>query len=491
MNINFKKKVRYLRSYNTSYPWKQDEKHSLAIFESDRGRIINSAAVRRLQQKTQVFPLERNASVRSRLTHSLEVQQNGRYITQKIFEFLSPDELEQYGLDKLERHIESIVEMSCLIHDVGNPPFGHFGEKAIIDWFEQNLPHLVLSQKLDLNQQMLQDLCSFEGNAQAIRLVHSILNLCLTYSQVSGIMKYTRRGDEPKPEDKLEHLSYLRKKVGYYISEQPYINNLRQALDIQPYCRSPFCYIMEAADDISYGLADLEDAVEKGILSVDALKTALKSEFPSIAKELGVENDENLMETLIATAEHSARHNPDTLFFVMMRVEVGKQLVPHAAHVFIANIDEIYHGEFNRALIEDHSDKHAIIKTLKKVAAKYAFCHKEVEARELQGYQIISGLLDTYNPLLQLSREQFELTLNGHKKAPLYASRLFKKLPGKHVQAYREAIKEKNMTQLPFDAGKDAWEFYFRVRLIQDYISGMTDQFAFDEYRAFSIIDSL
>ncbi len=107
--------------------------------ESDRGRIINCSGVRRLQQKTQVFPLERNAAVRSRLTHSLEVQQNGRFIVQKLFSKLSDQELKDYGLTDMERSFESLVEMACLMHDIGNPAFGHFGEAAINHWFSAYL----------------------------------------------------------------------------------------------------------------------------------------------------------------------------------------------------------------------------------------------------------------------------------------------------------------------------------------------------------------
>ncbi len=338
---------------------------------------------------------------------------------------------------------------------------------------------------------MLRDLSSFEGNAQAIRLVHSILNLCLTHSQVSGILKYTRRGDEAAPVSHSAPLSYLRKKVGYYLSEQPYITDLCQALEIDTHCRSPFSYIMEAADDISYGLADLEDAVEKGILDIETLKSALIDEYPSAQKALSIDSHENLMTSIIEEAEEKAKGSPDTLFFVMMRVVIGGQLVPHASRIFIANIEDIYSGRFNRALLEDHSELHALLKTLKNVAAKYAFCHKEVEARELQGYQIIKGLLDTYKPLLELDKEKFDLILTANKKAPLYESRLFKKLPQKHIQAYKKALEAKHLSKLPLESPNESWEFYFRVRLIQDYLSGMTDQFAFDEYRAFSIIDSL
>lgn len=112
------------------------EHEILRIFESDRGRIINSPAIRRLQQKTQVFPLERNAAVRTRLTHSMEVQQVGRYIAKEILSRLKELKLlEQYGLDELTGPFESIVEMSCLMHDIGNPPFGHFGRRQLMTGF--------------------------------------------------------------------------------------------------------------------------------------------------------------------------------------------------------------------------------------------------------------------------------------------------------------------------------------------------------------------
>ncbi|WP_234911907.1 dGTP triphosphohydrolase, partial [Vibrio anguillarum] len=221
-------------------------------FESDRGRILNSAAIRRLQQKTQVFPLERNAAVRSRLTHSLEVQQVGRYITQLIFKELSEKSKQDYKLIGLERQFESIVEMSCLIHDVGNPPFGHFGEQAINDWFSRNLSSLMKDEKgnsrVNLPKPIQQDIVNFEGNAQAIRLVHTILGLNLTYSQVSGVFKYTRRGDQPSPKTQnnplLKDYDYLMKKVGYYLSEHRYIESLKTVLSMDSHCRSPFSYIM-------------------------------------------------------------------------------------------------------------------------------------------------------------------------------------------------------------------------------------------------------
>ncbi|WP_305419269.1 dGTPase [Photobacterium leiognathi] len=509
MTINFNRKVRGTRVYHdgsTIVPQALKNTNNIAElknFESDRGRIINSAAIRRLQQKTQVFPLERNAAVRSRLTHSLEVQQVGRYITQLIFKELPKDIQKEYQLIDLERQFESIVEMSCLMHDIGNPPFGHFGEQAINDWFSKNLLNLLKDEegktRLNLPQPIQRDLTNFEGNAQAIRLIHTLLGLNLTYSQVSGVFKYTRRGDELPPKDSqnpnLNDYSYLAKKVGYYLSEYRYIESLRTILSIEPYCRSPFSYIMEAADDISYGIADIEDAVEKGIINLEQLKIALDNEFENVSEAFKL-NTNNKMKEITDKAYDSAKRANNCAsshFFVTLRVKINTHLPKHACKQFINNIHQVYNGNFNRALIEDKGVEHALVQTLKNVAKNYAFCDPEVENCELQGYRIITGLLEAYKPLLKLDRKTF----SNISSAPLYEKRLYKKLPNKHLRAYEIAMstledevnKNLDFKFLPYDFHIDIWEFYFRVRLIQDYISGMTDQFAYDEYRNLNVLD--
>ncbi|MCG7536827.1 dGTPase [Pseudoalteromonas sp. OOF1S-7] len=463
-------------------------------FESDRNRIITSAAIRRLQQKTQVFPLERNAAVRSRLTHSLEVQQAGRYICQLICELLNEPETEHPPLGDYERMLESIVEMACLMHDIGNPPFGHFGEAALSDWLAQHIGDIYkkLSAKA-MRPDVLRDLTHFEGNAQGVRLVHTLLNLNLTYSQASGIMKYTRCGSEAPPAND-DPLSYLKKKVGFYLSEQHYIAKLRCALDIAPGCRSPFSYIMEAADDISYGMADLEDAIEKNILSYPQLKTALQDTYQTLSAHLPA-SEQTLMADIIKKATEKAQKmaGNQSQFFVFLRVQVNQRLPHHAARQFVDNLDAVMCGQFNQALIEDGSACHLLIKTFKRVARERAFAHPEVEGRELQGYRVISGLLSIYEPLLQLGKNQFaklmdiDIPVNTDvPKIPIYSARLFKKLPEKHKQAYRTALYSDTMNAVIPDPQEQ--EFYLRTRLIIDFISGMTDQFAFDEYRAFQVI---
>lgn len=179
------------------------------------------------------------------------------------------------------------------------------------------------------------------------------------------------------------------------------------------------------------------------------------------------------------------------MFFVFLRVEVNSRLPKHAQRRFIDNIESVYRGSFNQSLIEDDSVNHIIVETFKQVAREKAFCHYEVEARELQGYRVIAGLMDSYKPLLSMSKEKFSALINGTeldegKEISIYSKRLFKKLSQKHKSAYIVAMKEKSISDEFVD--EDCREFYYRTRLIIDYISGMTDQFAYDEYRAFHVI---
>lgn len=475
--------------------------------ESDRGRIINSAAIRRLQQKTQVFPLERNAAVRSRLTHSLEVQQNGRFIVREIEKRLLrsiTNQADYYHYSSLFRSIESFVEMACLMHDIGNPPFGHFGESAINGWFTQHLPGIFENLEDDSSNSvskadLLRELAQFEGNAQAIRLVHSLMSLNLTYTQIAAVFKYTRLATQPKPKKDAE-LSYLRKKPGYYWSESAIVDRLYQQLDMPQGHRHPLSYIMEAADDISYGLADIEDAVEKGVLSltdvVDGLKKVYAEDGGDINEQslIDIKNEKRSLESILNKAESKYKDkqgNDDpkvidkvSQFFIALRVSIHTILVPHAAQRFVDNYDAVVSGSFNQALLEDGSDMHRLCKALKTLAGQRVFCHPEVEQKELRGHTIIKGLLDIYAPLLRLPQDDFWQLSEGDSdtcRAHPLCSRLFNKLSNKHIRAYKSAVKENDDNPL--------LERYFRCRLLQDYVSGMTDQFAYDEYRSLTVSD--
>ena len=501
--IDFRTKINWHRRFRSPQGDKS-EHEILRIFESDRGRIINSPAIRRLQQKTQVFPLERNAAVRTRLTHSMEVQQVGRYIAKEILSRLKEQRLlETYGLDELTGPFESIVEMACLMHDIGNPPFGHFGEAAINDWFKQRLfPSDAISQPLsddrcvvrdlclregedslnDLRRKVRQDLCHFEGNAQGIRLVHSLMRMNLTWAQVGCILKYTRpawwTGETPATH------SYLMKKPGYYLSEEAYIARLRKELSLTPNGRFPLTWIMEAADDISYCVADLEDAVEKRIFSVEELYQHLHDAW-------GEHEKGSLFAQVVENAWDKSRSNSlsrstEDQFFMYLRVNTLNKLVPYAAARFIDNLPMIFSGEFNHALLEDESSFSQLLELYKNVAVRHVFSHPDVEQLELQGYRVISGLLEIYGPLLQLTVDEFcELAENERVRRLPIESRLYQKLSTRHRLAYIEAVSkiDRHSSQWP------VMEYYYRCRLIQDYISGMTDLYAWDEYRKLMAVE--
>lgn len=501
--IDFRTKINWHRRFRSPQGDKS-EHEILRIFESDRGRIINSPAIRRLQQKTQVFPLERNAAVRTRLTHSMEVQQVGRYIAKEILSRLKEQRLlETYGLDELTGPFESIVEMACLMHDIGNPPFGHFGEAAINDWFKQRLfPSDAISQPLsddrcvvrdlclregedslnDLRRKVRQDLCHFEGNAQGIRLVHSLMRMNLTWAQVGCILKYTRpawwTGETPATH------SYLMKKPGYYLSEEAYIARLRKELSLTPNGRFPLTWIMEAADDISYCVADLEDAVEKRIFSVEELYQHLHDAW-------GEHEKGSLFAQVVENAWDKSRSNSlsrstEDQFFMYLRVNTLNKLVPYAAARFIDNLPMIFSGEFNHALLEDESSFSQLLELYKNVAVRHVFSHPDVEQLELQGYRVISGLLEIYGPLLQLTVDEFSELANNERVRQLpIESRLYQKLSTRHRLAYIEAVSkiDRHSSQWP------VMEYYYRCRLIQDYISGMTDLYAWDEYRKLMAVE--
>lgn len=484
------------RPYNRTGSDKDASDFSLAItgigrledqLESDRGRIINSAAIRRLQQKTQVFPLERNAAVRSRLTHSLEVQQTGRFITRTVFKKLG-NRAAEVGLAGLERVVETQVEMACLMHDIGNPPFGHFGEAAISKWFEDHLQELApFSAHLasgSLAEQLRLELQNFEGNAQAIRLISSLLKLNLTYCQTATVFKYTRCATEPKPAGNTAW-SYLQKKPGFYYSERRFVAEMQKAVGVAPGHRYPFTYLMEAADDISYCLADMEDGVDKGLLTYTALAALLIEAYEQRHpddKDIGYFKGMSFREVVNFASGRAAQEqiNKEHEFFVWLRVKLIHPLVEHAADVFIENLDDVCEGRLNRALLEDNSPCHSVIEVFKAVAIRHIFSVAEVETLELQGYRIITGLLDLFKPLLLLSQDDFERLIDGHQKGMMLESRLFRRLPNKHVRAYL-ALRDQ------IEGEAEVWERYCRCRLIQDMVSGMTDQFALDEFRRLSV----
>ncbi|WP_263078273.1 dGTPase [Endozoicomonas sp. Mp262] len=454
--------------------------------ESDRGRIIQSAAIRRLQQKTQVYPLETNAAVRSRLTHSLEVQQTGRYLSRTILaKFQAADALEIHGLASIETAFTNLVEMACLMHDVGNPPFGHFGEETISCWMAEHAAecHRKSLKGKDghtslFRETLLPDLCVFEGNAQGLRIIHTLQELNLTYSQIAALMKYTRPPYQPRP-GKHQPFHYHQKKPGFYYSEEPLVRQLWQSLNIAEGCRFPLVYIMEAADDIAYCIADLEDAVDKGILSFRELQYRLKEVWQEFSG-----NDNTYLLDIIKEARSDAGSQT---FIIRLRTRLVRDLVDYASSRYLENHQAIYNGTLDEPLIDGGSSQHLALKTLKTVAIRHIFNNREKETPELRGYSALTGLMNIYRPLLELPRKQFEAIAYQDDGGLFIQQRLYHRLSRKYKAAYCSAVQQAEQTVTSENLNNDL-EWYYRARLIIDYISGMTDHFVVAEFQSLSAI---
>ncbi|WED22814.1 dGTPase [Vibrio sp. JC009] len=460
--------------------------------ESDRGRAINSAAVRRLQQKTQVFPLEANAAVRSRLTHSLEVQQVGRYISKTIL-----SKLAEQGLDisDFSDGFVSAVEVACLLHDIGNPPFGHFGEEAINLWTKSFLSDAIRERfegELDCDK-LIQDLCSFEGNAQGIRVLHQLQDLNLTYTQLACLIKYTRPAYAEKPK-KGHEFEYRMKKPGYYFTEEELLTQIESCLEIDKGCRFPLTYIMEAADDISYCIADLDDAIDKGILTVEKLHSEIKRIWESFRGEEGIDDtviDEGYLLRIAEEAMKRAKQEKfisSHAYILTLRTRLVNDLAGYAATRYVDNHDAVFNGTLDESLLDGKDEYHVATETLRKLAQENVFSHYEVENLELKGYAVISGLLKIYSSLINVSFEDFKtLAVDNRLKSNPVATRLFHKLSSKHKTTYLKAVGEiySQEDKMLTDSDK-LMELYHRSRLVIDYISGMTDGFALEEYRNLS-----
>lgn len=451
-------------------------------FTSDNNRIVFSSPLRRLQSKAQVFSLETNASVRSRLTHSYEVATIGSNIAEKItYKLIENDLIKQ----ELQLPFIKIVNNACLLHDIGNPPFGHFAENAIKTWFEQNWKELFAkSSGLDveskncelIRETLIKDFTCFDGNPQAVRIVtklqdyrgeHNDVGFNLTYALILSIVKYntTPQGiDENDP---------LKKKAGYFWSEKEKVDIIKKELDCHG--RYPLTYIMEAADDISYCLSDIEDGIAKDILTVNTFFKKLHEELDSI--------DSNIL------FKENIERGIENGNFLGFKTKLIRHLIDYAANSYIENHNSIIEGSL-KELFPFDSPEGKMLKALKSMARKYLFRSKEAENKELAGYKVILGILDAYKPLFQISHKEFIHLVKAKKnhesleKGLDYQWRLFNRLPKRFVLSYEfdyNKLVEEFSSQEDFKFCQFEW--FQRAHLIIDYITGMTDNYSLETYR--------
>lgn len=415
------------------------ERDDRSVFLRDYDRVIFSAPFRRLQNKTQVFPLPGSVFVHNRLTHSLEVSCVGRSLGNNIAKHLI-ERNASLG-NTFVPEIGNIVSTACLAHDMGNPPFGHSGEKAISAFFKQGKGGY-LEESFKDNMAQWTDIINFEGNANAFRLLaHQFLGrrkggFAMTYSTLASIVKYPYSSIYAEQKNKF----------GFFDSEAPIFKKIADELGIirlsaegeyLKYVRYPLVYLVEAADDICYLLMDLEDAHKLKLLSTAETKELMMA-FISDDEKQHIEG----IISMVSDVNEQVSY---------LRSKLIGLLIKECTQVFLDNESAIMNGTFCGSLIDNITPRmKEAYKTCAKISFNRIYRSKEVLDVELAGFQIISTLLDIMvNAVMNPENEYSKLLI------------------GRVSSQYEIA----------------ATDTYTKILAVLDYISGMTDVYALDVYR--------
>ena len=406
-------------------------------FQRDYDRLIFSAPFRRLQNKTQVFPLPGSVFVHNRLTHSLEVSCVGRSLGNDVASQL----LKKHPAlaDSHISEIGSIVSAACLAHDLGNPPFGHSGEKAISTYFSEGQG---MALKKELSPMEWDDLTHFEGNANAFRLLtHQFEGrrkggFAMTYTTLASIVKYPFSS----------RLAGKKQKFGFFLSEEEDYKRIAEELGIiklskdgEPirYARHPLVYLVEAADDICYQMMDIEDAHKLKLLTHDETKGLYMLFFDEKRKK----RIEEVCRIVTDVNEQIA----------YLRSSVIGALIKECTRVFTENEKKILAGEFEGALIKHIcSPLKEAYENCSAIALQRIYRSSDVLDIELAGFRVISTLID--------------LMINA-------------------VRSPEKAYSQLLINRVSGQYNVNAPTLYGKIQAVLDYISGMTDVYALDLYR--------
>lgn len=408
-------------------------------FKRDYDRLIFSAPFRRLQNKTQVFPLPGSIFVHNRLTHSLEVASVGMSLGNDVAQGIIDKRPELRGT--LFGEIGQIVATACLAHDMGNPPFGHSGEKAMQTFFTEGKGKVVKSL---ISDELWTDITHFEGNANAFRLLaHQFKGrrpggFVMTYSTLASIVKYPYSSSA----------AGRKGKFGFFHTEQPIFERIANELGLKRlsaggeplrYCRHPLVYLVEAADDICYEIMDIEDSHKLKILSFQETESLFLAFFDQ-------ETQESIKKRIIAE-----QLTDDNEKVVYMRACVIGKLENECVHTFIEHEEEILNGIFEGSLIDHISPlQREAYKHCANVSRERIYRSKPVLDVELSGYKIMETLMEQM------------------VEAAVYPERYYS---------------QQLICRVSSQYDIDAQDLETRMMAVIDYISGMTDIFALDIYQ--------
>jgi dGTPase len=404
-------------------------------FEVDFDRIIFSEAFRSLQDKTQVIPLSETDFVHTRLTHSLEVSVVGRTLGRRVGKILLERHPNLATLGYTFNDFGAIVAAASVTHDIGNPPFGHSGEKAIGEYFKTGNG---AKYKNQLSAKEYQDLIDFEGNANGFKILTESREgisggLRLSYATLGAFLKYPKESLPKKP---TSHI--VDKKFGFFQSEKDAFLEVVQELGMtqksaenNSYFRHPLAYLVEAADDICYTIIDFEDGINLSLIEEEfALEYLIKL----------------VKDTIDIKKYHSLQHKKDRVSY-LRALAIGV-LINEAVDIFLANETKILSGEFERSLL-DKCKFEAQINDIIKISVAKIYQSKEVVEKEVAGYRIIADMLDVF---INALNNHFNETASNFD---LLILRL-----------------------LPEEYKTNSDSLYQRIMSVCSYISGMSDSFA-------------
>lgn len=411
-------------------------------YQRDYDRIVFSSAFRRLQDKTQVFPLAESDYVRTRLTHSVEVSCVGRSLGTLAGSIV----IKRSGLEDFQaQEFGNIVAAACLAHDIGNPPFGHSGEDAIKTWFEGP----GMSYLKDLAPEQKQDFLKFEGNAQGFRVLSRLQNkingggLQLTYAVLGAYSKYPRRAHVSSLEGS-EKVS--EKKFGFFIGDEEWFVKVADGLGLTKkldgaWSRHPLAFLMEAADDICYRIVDLEDGHRLGRVTFAEAENLLKP-IAFNSKSKGKQ---------MSRSYRDIDENDDKGKFEYLRAKAINSLILDAISVFEENYDRLMQGTLEQDLMSQSRFSNEL-KAIKELSRRKVYVAPNVLHIEAAGFEVLGGLLDKIVPALI------------------------------GTDSSRSSAEKKILEIIPeqFRKGKTHYE---RLLHATDFVSGMTDSFAVTLYR--------
>ena len=404
-------------------------------FDVDFDRIIFSSAFRSLQDKTQVIPLSETDFVHTRLTHSLEVSVVGRTLGRRVGKVLLERHPNLQELGYTLNDFGAIVAAASVTHDIGNPPFGHSGEKAIGEYFKTGKGSKYKDQ---LSVKEYQDLIDFEGNANGFKILTESREgvpggLRLSYATLGAFLKYPKESLPKKPTNHI-----VDKKYGVFQSEKTEFLDVVQELGLlqksaenSSFYRHPLAYLVEAADDICYTIIDFEDGINLGLIEEEfALEYMIKL----------------VKDTIDSKKYHSLKHKKDRVSY-LRALAIGV-LINEAVDIFLANEDAILNGDFEKSLLEKCKYE-AQINDIIKISVSKIYKSKEVIEKEVAGYRIIADLLAVFVTALNN---------NFEGKASNYDTLVLNLLPEEHQM--------------------DNTNLYNRIMMICSYVAGMSDGYA-------------